>query len=182
MWEVLERSVLHDGWPWVRLSREHVRLPNGVEIPDFYHVEIPPYTMIFAVRDDGYVAMVEHYKHGPACISLELPAGYIEEGEDPLISAQRELREETGLISQNWQSLGRQFIDGNRGCGWVNAFLARDASVAGVPQLEHTELMTVHFKPIEEVYQLWRTGVILNVAAHSIVGRSLVELGFFNGR
>ena len=178
MWQVLNRHVLHDAMPWVRLTREHVRLPNGIEIEEFYRVDITPYVMMFVQRADGRVAMIEHYKHGPQTVSLEIPAGYIEETDDPLDAARRELREETGLVSEEWQSLGRQFIDGNRGCGWVYGFLARNATHAGAPQPEDTEIMTLHFKSLDEIYDLWRADRILNVAAVSIIGRSLLELGY----
>jgi ADP-ribose pyrophosphatase len=164
--------------PWVRLTTEHVRLPNGVEIENFYRVDITPYVMMFAQREDGRVAMIEHYKHGPETVSLEIPAGYIEDNDDPLETARRELREETGLVSDDWLSFGRQFIDGNRGCGWVYAFLARNAIYVGAPQPEDTEIMTVHFKTLDEVYDLWCANKILNVAAVSIIGRSLLELGY----
>jgi ADP-ribose pyrophosphatase len=100
--------------PWLRVSAEHVRLPNGVEIPDFYRIEMPDWAQVFAVTEDGHVAMIEHYKHGPRAASLELPAGYLEPGEDPEVAARRELHEETGLIADDWRSLGHYFMDGNR--------------------------------------------------------------------
>lgn len=162
--------------PWVRLSSEHVRLPNGVEIPDFYRVDIAPYVSIFALTQDGQVALVEHYKHGPGIVSLELPAGYIENPENPLQDAQRELREETGLVSEDWTALGRYFIDGNRGCGWMYAFLARGAVASATQQLEDTELITLHFRPLAEVHRLWREGLIFNVTAMGLIGRALAEL------
>jgi len=177
-WEVLHKRLLVDAAPWVTLSTEHVRLPNGVEIEDFYRIDITPYVMIFAQHQDGRVALIEHYKHGPQAVSLELPAGYIEKGSTPLETAQRELLEETGLASDHWQALGRQFIDGNRGCGWVYCFLAQNASAQGAPQREATEIMTLHLKTLDEVYELWRGDQIINVASASIIGRSLLELGY----
>jgi len=179
MWRVLRQTVLHDAYPWVRLSSEHVALPNGVEIPDFYRVDISPYVMVFAVREDDHVAMIEHYKHGPRMVSLELPAGYIE-SDDPLSDAQRELREETGLVSDHWQALGSYFIDGNRGCGRVHAFLARHATMEGAPQREDTEIMTVHFKSLDEVFTLWQANTIENIAAGQIIARALLELGYLH--
>jgi ADP-ribose pyrophosphatase len=176
-WLVLGRHVLHDAYPWVRLSSEHVRLPNGVEISDFYRVEISPYVMIFPQLAAGEAMLVQHYKHGPQILSLELPAGYIEEAE-PLQSAQRELREETGLYSDDWHFLGRYFIDGNRGCGWVYAYLARACTVVGHPQPESTELIRLVAKSLDEIYELWRNGHIPNVAASLIIGRALLELGY----
>jgi ADP-ribose pyrophosphatase len=174
--------VLYDGSPWVRLIQEHVRLPNGAEIQDFYRVEITPYVAIFALTADQQVAMVEHYKHGPGRVSLELPAGYIESDDDPLAAAQRELREETGLVSEHWQPLGRCFIDGNRGCGWMYAFLALDAQRVSTPQLEKTELLTLHFKSLDDIFDLWRQGLIPNVAASQVIGRGLLEIDYLRKR
>lgn len=73
-WQVLKQTVLYES-QWLRLLMEHVRLPNHVEIEDFYRIEMIPYVMMFAVDREGCVAMVEHYKHGPQLVSLELPAG-----------------------------------------------------------------------------------------------------------
>jgi ADP-ribose pyrophosphatase len=175
-WQILKQTVLHDS-SWLRLLLEHVRLPNGVEIEDFYRIEMTPYVMMFAVDRKGRVAMVEHYKHGPHQVSLELPAGYIEE-DDPLETAKRELLEETGLASEDWMYLGKYFKDGNRGCGWVYGFLARNANPVGETHHEATEIMTIHFKPLDEVYNLWRSGEINNVSSLGIIGRSLLELGY----
>jgi 8-oxo-dGTP pyrophosphatase MutT (NUDIX family) len=181
-WEVLNHQILFDGSPWVRLIQEHVRLPNGVEIRDFYRVEITAYVTIFALTTDLQVAMVEHYKHGPGQVSLELPAGYIEPEDDPLAAAQRELREETGLVSEQWQPLGRYFIDGNRGCGWMYAFLALDARLASSPQHEETELLTLYFKSLDDVFELWHREQIPNVAASQVIGRGLLEVGYLRKR
>lgn len=181
-WEVLKSTVIHDALPWVKLSSEHVRLPNGVEIQDFYRVEIHSYVTLFPVRADGQVALVEHYKHGPQVISLELPAGYIDAGETPLEAAQRELAEETGLVSEDWMDLGRYFIDGNRGGGWSYGFLARNAYQAGQPQPEDTELMTIHYKSLEDVYRLWRANHIMNAVAMGLIGRCLLELDYMGPR
>lgn len=178
MWQVLKQRQLYDAWPWVRLSSEHVRLPNGVEIEDFYRVDISPYVMMFAITAGGEVALIEHYKHGPQTISLELPAGYIDEGEEPLHSAQRELAEETGLVSDEWLSLGRYFIDGNRGCGWMHGFLAKNARLEAVQHHEDSEIMTLHLQPLGEVYERWRCNEFANVAAAAIIGRCLLELGY----
>ena len=176
-WEVLDQHVLYDASPWLTLIQEHVRLPNGQEIPDYYRVNMASYVVIVAVDQQDRIALVEHYKHGPGVVSLEPPAGYIEPGDDPLQTAQRELREETGLASENWLPLGRYFIDGNRGCGWMYGFLAREAYHAGDPQHEETEIMTVRMMPVAEVYGLWLAGRFTNASALGLVGYALAQLG-----
>ncbi|NJL93604.1 MAG: NUDIX hydrolase [Anaerolineae bacterium] len=176
-WQVLAERVLVDAAPWVRLTSEHVRLPNGVEIPDFYRVEMPPFAAIFALTPAREVLMVEHYRHGPRQVSLELPAGYIEGEDTPLNAAQRELREETGHTSADWQALGAFFIDGNRGCGAVHAFLAREALAVQAPHLENTELLHLHRLPVDQVLGRWGAGDFPNVVTLAVVGRALYQLG-----
>jgi 8-oxo-dGTP pyrophosphatase MutT (NUDIX family) len=178
-WEVLARTELLDAWPWLRVYREHVRLPTGVEIADYYRIDMPAYVEIFAVTTDSRVAMVEHYKHGPGMASLELPAGYVEDQRDgnaPINSARRELLEETGLVAPTWQPLGRFFIDGNRGCGWMIGFLATGAVYHQRPQLESTEVLVARLLPLAEVRDLWMSGKMMNVAAAALIGLALAHL------
>ena len=90
-WHVLSHDELLDCSPWLRVSAEHVRLPNGHEIEAFYRIEMPEWAQVFALTDEGRVAMIEHYKHGPGMMSLELPAGLLDAGEAPEAAARREL-------------------------------------------------------------------------------------------
>ncbi|MGH2499881.1 MAG: NUDIX hydrolase, partial [Candidatus Limnocylindria bacterium] len=60
--------------------------------------------------------VVRSYKHGPRAVGLSLPAGYLDDGEEPLDAARRELREESGHEAEGWTSLGRFVVDGNYGC------------------------------------------------------------------
>ncbi|MBI5960278.1 MAG: NUDIX hydrolase [Chloroflexi bacterium] len=175
-WQVLSTQNLLDGSPWLRVSADHVRLPNGVEIPDFYRITMPDWAQIFAVTEQEQVALIEHYKHGPGVLSLELPAGYLESGEAPESAARRELLEETGLEAPDWQSLGRYFMDGNRGCGTSHIFLARRARVVAEPQREATEIMTQHWLSLAEVRAAWLGGRIQNMGTIGAVGLALAAL------
>lgn len=175
-WETLSREVLLDRQPWLRVSAERVRLPNAHEIEPFYRVDMPDWAQVFAVTPDGRVAMVEQYKQGPQCTSLELPAGYIELDEAPEVCARRELREETGLEAGSLELLGRFFIDGNRGCGASYIFLARDARQVGEPQLEVSEIVAQRRLPLDTVRDLWRQGKIGNIGTTAAIGLALAAL------
>lgn len=175
-WDVLGRKVELDRWPWLRVSVEHVRLPNGHEIPDFYRVEMPEWAQVFAVSDDGRVMVIEHYKHGAGVISLEMPAGYIDPGEDPAVAARRELREETGLEARDWRYLGRFFVDGNRGCGATHIFVARGAHHVGEPHREASEIMTQRWVPLADLRAAWLGGRIPNLGTIAAIGLALAVL------
>ena len=68
-------------------------------------VEHPGAVAVVAVDDEGMVALVRQRREAARKELLELPAGTLEEGENPLDSARRELAEETGLTGGTWREL-----------------------------------------------------------------------------
>jgi len=69
-------------------------------------VEHPGSTAIVAVDSEGCLTLVRQLREPVRKHLLELPAGTLEEGEEPLASAQRELEEEVGLSGGRWRELG----------------------------------------------------------------------------
>ncbi len=175
-WITLASEDLLTRRPWLRVSMEHVRLPNGYEIYDYYKIEMPEWAQVFALTEDGHVAMIEQYKHGPGLNSLELPAGYLDPGEAPETSARRELLEETGLEASDWRYLGRYFMDGNRGCGASHIFLAQNAKQVHTPDLEDSEIIAQRRLTLDEVRAAWMGGRITNLSTIAAVGLALAAL------
>ena len=56
---------------------------------------------------DGHVVLVKQYRHGAGRVTLEIPGGLVDKGEDPLRCALRECLEETGYRARNAISLAR---------------------------------------------------------------------------
>jgi ADP-ribose pyrophosphatase len=108
-------APLLDRSPWLRVWEEDVLLPNGHRIDGYIRSTGRDYAVVFALMQDGSAPMVRQYKHGMGETSLDLPAGYLDEGEEPLAAARRELREETGVTAETWRSLGSLVVDTNRG-------------------------------------------------------------------
>ena len=112
--------------------------------------------------------MERQYKHGVGHVTLALPSGLIEDGEDPLAGAQRELLEETGYVSDNWQTLGSFTANGNYGCGKAHLFLARNAQRIGEPDsgdLEDTEIVLSAPEEVMEAVRSGRVNELSSVAA-----------------
>lgn len=61
---------------------------------------------ILAFTTDQKILFIKQFRFGSGEISIELPGGFVDNGEDPLAAAKRELREETGYSSQEWSYLG----------------------------------------------------------------------------
>lgn len=94
-----------------------MRLPSGRTIPDFHHIWLPDYVIMFAETDDGQVLMGRLYKHGAADETLIFPGGAVDADEDVVTAAQRELLEETGYAARDWTVKAKMVVHANYGCG-----------------------------------------------------------------
>ena len=166
-WETLARREVVDRRPWLRLWAEDVRLPDGRVVEDFSTIEMPSYAVVVALTAEGQVVVERNYKHGPRRVCLNLPAGYLEPGEDPLTAARRELLEETGYAADEWVHLGGFVNDGNRGCGEGFYYLARGARRVAEPATDDLEEMAIGLMGLDELARAARAGdvAILSIAA-----------------
>lgn len=85
---------------------ERVRLPSGLE-QELLVVDHPGAVTVAPVLPDGDLVLVHQYRHAAGDWLLELPAGRLEPGEEPLVAARRELEEETGHRAKAWRELSR---------------------------------------------------------------------------
>ena len=89
----------------VTLHVDTVELPGGgTSIREI--VEHPGGVAILALDEDNRVCVVRQYRYAFGRMMLEIPAGKREAGEEPLVTAQRELQEEVGATAADWQALG----------------------------------------------------------------------------
>lgn len=81
------------------VNRLRVELPTGKEaLRDV--VRHPGAVAIVALTEDGRICLVRQYRTSLARVTVEIPAGKLDPGEDPLTCAKRELREETGMVAE----------------------------------------------------------------------------------
>lgn len=93
-------------------------LPDGIERV-FELIEIQNAVTILPLDDENNVYFVEQYRIGAKKTLLELPAGKIESGEDPMVAAKRELREEIGMDAREIKPLGNFYMTP----GYANEFM-----------------------------------------------------------
>jgi ADP-ribose pyrophosphatase len=177
-WRTISRTTIVSDQPWLELSVERVCLPDGNEIERFYQVGLPEYAVIVALTEDGLVVMERQYKHAVGRVVCNLPAGYLDDGEGPLAGAKRELLEETGYAAKNWRRLGSFWVDGNRGCGRMHAFVAWNARrVCGdknCDEVEEVEVMLV--EPAEALRKL-RNGQLVTMGSALAMSLAFLSLG-----
>lgn len=174
VWKTLQRDLLLSAMPWMNIYREKVELPSGRVIDDFYRVVLPDFAVVVPVTPGGEMIMVRGYKHGLGRVTLSPPAGMIQPGEAPLVAARRELLEETGYTSSEWQALSSFVVDGNRQCGTMHLFRARNVTWVQPGEIDDAEdLQTEILKP-EQVVRAIQAGEIGNLAAASAVSLAMV--------
>ena len=57
-WESLTKELILDKKPWFEVFSESIRLPDGEVIPEYYEIEMPHYTAVFAVTEDQKVIVL----------------------------------------------------------------------------------------------------------------------------
>ena len=102
MEETVSSKILHRGKNF-SFKSDQVRLPSGKVVTRDI-VEHPGAVAIVAV-DESEIVLVKQYRYAAGRELLEVPAGTLEQGEDPDACAVRELREETGYAARNWRRL-----------------------------------------------------------------------------
>lgn len=158
-WTVLQTRYLLERW-WLKLREDKVRLPSGVVLDEYHVLEYPDWACIVCLDQAGRLVMVRQYRHAIADTILELPAGAIDAGEDPLATAQRELLEETGYTAATWTYLGHCAPDPSRHAHDAHLFVARGAQQTAAPALDASEDLAVETHPVAEVLALADRGAL----------------------
>ena len=136
--------------PYFKARVDSYQLPSGKVVDPYFFVEIPVSATAMALTKEGEVIFVSQYRHPIGETILELPGGFIDEGEDKLDAIKRELQEETGYTFDDVQFLGT--TAGNPGIlnNYTHLFLARGGVKTSTQQLDHNEEIEVELKSLEE--------------------------------
>ena len=169
-WKTEKSETLLDT-PWVKVRRDRVVLPNGAKMDDFYAITIRDASAIVALDEGGNVILKREYRYCYDRELLEIPAGAFEPGEtDPLAVARRELLEETGYVSDDWEYLGPTVESSAKLTNFMHIFLARNCRKVALQQLDATEELTVELVPLSKAVDMVMTNEICcNSSAHGIL-------------
>lgn len=142
----------------LHVKRDRVRMPNGHESVREYIVH-PGAAMIIAMVDDETLVLERQYRYPLQRHFIELPAGKIDPGEEPLATAQRELREECGYSATEWRHLTTMHPAIGYADERIELYLARGLSDVG-HQRDDDEMIEVLHVPVREAMAWVRDGRI----------------------
>lgn len=152
-WKVLSSKYLIKN-KWLTVRQDHVKMPSGVEMEDYYILEYPNWINVIAITEDGKFVLERQYRHGTQSVDYELCAGTFEEGETPIEAAQRELLEETGYSGGEWQLYCMSTPNPAAMTNTNYSFLAKGVKNTGSRHLEKTEDIKVQLVSFEELEKI----------------------------
>jgi 8-oxo-dGDP phosphatase len=146
-----------------RFLAEEIVWPDGTRI-SFGVFEQPDAAIVVALSEEGTTFLVSQWRHSWDGRALELPAGGVDEGEDPALTARRELAEEAGLEASEWRSLGTA-----RGLAVsrmrYHIYLARGLTKVDRRPEAYEQDMSLSEVPLAEALELAADGTIQHAAS-----------------
>ena len=154
--KTISSEVVFDG-KVMTVIKDNIELADGKK--SFREVVVHPGGVVIAALNNDNIILVKQYRYPLKSFNLELPAGRLEIGEDPLEAAKRELGEETGYRAKSWKSLG--YINTTPGICTekLYLFLATDLEYVGAHPDEGEFLKCLQY-PASDVFSMIKNGEI----------------------
>lgn len=125
--------------------------PETGDSHKFYYIDTADWVNIVPITSDGQLVCIRQFRHGNESITLEIPGGMVDPGEDPAVSAARECFEETGYQCGSVESLGVLAPNPALFNNSVHTFVAHDVVLSGEIANTPTERTEVELVPMQEV-------------------------------
>jgi len=159
--EVVSSTLSYEG-PLFRVYTDKI-IENGRELMRDV-IRHNGSVVILAVDDaknkrDPMIVMERQYRHAAKEVLLEVPAGKMEEGEDALAAAKRELLEETGFKAKRWRKMIRYFASPGFLGEFMQVFLAEGLTL-GDAQPEYDEQIAIEMMPLSKLVKMIDAGKI----------------------
>lgn len=175
-WTVIRENKEYET-PIFNLLKRTMRLQEAGERreSDFYALQAPDWINVIPLTPEGEVVLVEQYRYGLEAPTLEIPGGMIDEGETAGEAARRELREETGYVAEELESLGRISSNPAFLTNFAHIFLATGCRQEGQADPDPDERFLVHTLPRERFIDMVREGTIHHAIVVAAVARLLLH-------
>ncbi len=156
-WRTLSSKKVYQN-AWIVVREDRVVRPDGKD-GIYGVVEFQNLAVGVIAYDEGHIYLVGQFRYPLNSYSWEIPEGGCPEGEDPLSAAQRELREETGIIASNWKLMGRAHLSNSVSDEVADWYLATELS-HHESRPDGTEELTVRRIRLEDAVNMVLAGEI----------------------
>jgi ADP-ribose pyrophosphatase len=156
--ETLVRSELLLSGKFLHVKRDTVSLPDGSHASREYVVH-PGAVVVVPLLDDGRVVLERQFRYPVGQVMIELPAGKLDAGEDPLLCGLRELHEETGYTASEWAYAGQMHLAIAYSTEIIHIYFARGLTL-GERQLDTGEFLDVFTASSEQLLDWCADGSI----------------------
>ncbi|MFZ6648265.1 NUDIX domain-containing protein [Undibacterium sp. TJN25] len=156
---------------FLKMQQDSVLLPDGKSTLREY-IKHPGAVVILPVFDDGTVLMERQYRYPLDQVFIEFPAGKIDQGEEALATAKRELLEETGYTATDWRYLCTIHNAIAYSDEHLDIFLARGLT-AGQAELDDGEFLETFKAPVADLLEWVKSGKITDVK--TVIGSFWLE-------
>jgi len=164
-------STLSYAGNFLKVRKDNARMPDG-SVSSREYINHPGAVAILALLDNGKLIMERQFRYAPQQEFIEIPAGKIDHGEDILLTAQRELLEETGYVASEWIHLTTAWPCIGYADERLEYFLARGLTHQG-RKLDEGEFLEVFELGMDEAIDWVRQGKISD--SKTIVGLFWLE-------
>lgn len=172
-WKKLSSRTVYDN-PWMTIIEDKVINPRGGE-NDYGHVHFKSKAIaIVPLDDEGNTWIVGQHRYTIGEYSWEVPMGGSHSGEDPIDTASRELKEETGLTAATLTPLMRLHTSNSITDEEGFAFVARDLEF-GEPDFDEMEDLAIRKLPLTEAIEMIRRGEITDAISVAALLRVYVD-------
>jgi ADP-ribose pyrophosphatase len=158
-WEKLKQAMQTSTRIFDLLSVRYRHPARGIE-RDFVVVRAPDWVNVIALTVDGRIVLVRQFRFGVDDFTFEIPGGVIEAGEDPIVAARRELREETGYIGSKATLLGSVRPNPAFQSNSCHIVLVDEVELSQPAEWDPDEEIQVTIEFVEDVFQMARAGRI----------------------
>jgi len=157
-WRTLDSKRIYDN-PWIEVQEDQIINPSGK--PGIYGKVIFKNlaVAIIPLDEEMNTWIVGQHRYTLNEYSWELPMGGVPFNEDPLLGAQRELLEETGITATRWSTLLKMHTSNSVTDELAYSFVAKGLTL-GTPQFDETEDLQIKKLPFTEVVDLVMQGDI----------------------
>ncbi|WP_312108716.1 NUDIX hydrolase [Brevibacillus reuszeri] len=142
----------------IKVKVDEVLLPNGNTVKREI-VNHQGAVAVLPLTDDGKMVVVRQFRKPLECTIVEIPAGKLEIGEEPLACAKRELEEETGYVAENYTLLSSFYTSPGFADELLHVFVATGLT-KGESRPDEDEFVDVLELTLDEAHELHRSGEI----------------------